>query len=408
MGGVSGGALSIASELFDAIHGDTKPTVASKRSAKRPAHSAAQRERGAVKGTAARATGRTEGGIFESPLTTQSAPSAQALAPSACQPTVRPISSSQDTYASASTTSITSITSSAASSTASTASTRPPSPAKPTLGAALATVGGASAAGGRPRLTSGFERKEWTAAEDEIIREAVETVGPKWRKIAARLPGRSDDAVRNRWNRLHEEPALLAGGALSLLDQESPLFAEGVEALGGDVGFGHGDGFDAEGEGGSFEGGARKRRRAGAEGEADADAIIAPMISAEGLFLAPSLTKSVSIRPPAHPAAAGGRKPSGGRRAPTGMSSAARAAAGLPAPTRIIWTQDEDRVILRFVKENGHNWNLLSKELRLRTPHAIRNRYHRLQSMALDDAGSSDLLGEAAETLLDPSILHGP
>jgi hypothetical protein len=28
--------------------------------------------------------------------------------------------------------------------------------------------------------------------------------GCKWRRIAVQLPGRSDDAVRNRWNRLKE------------------------------------------------------------------------------------------------------------------------------------------------------------------------------------------------------------
>lgn len=59
------------------------------------------------------------------------------------------------------------------------------------------------------------ERKEWTAAEDAVIREAVQTQGFKWRRIAAQLPGRSDDAVRNRWNRLtdmdgSERPVVVA------------------------------------------------------------------------------------------------------------------------------------------------------------------------------------------------------
>lgn len=48
------------------------------------------------------------------------------------------------------------------------------------------------------------ERKEWSAAEDALIRSSVEAHGCKWRIIAAELPGRSDDAVRNRWNRLKE------------------------------------------------------------------------------------------------------------------------------------------------------------------------------------------------------------
>ena len=33
---------------------------------------------------------------------------------------------------------------------------------------------------------------------------SVDEMGPKWRKIAALLPNRSDDAVRNRWHRLSE------------------------------------------------------------------------------------------------------------------------------------------------------------------------------------------------------------
>ena len=34
------------------------------------------------------------------------------------------------------------------------------------------------------------------------VRRGVAELGPKWRAIAGRLPGRSDDAVRNRWKRL--------------------------------------------------------------------------------------------------------------------------------------------------------------------------------------------------------------
>ena len=47
-------------------------------------------------------------------------------------------------------------------------------------------------------------RKEWAAWEDEAIRSGVMTIGTKWRQIAAELPGRSDDAVRNRWARLQQ------------------------------------------------------------------------------------------------------------------------------------------------------------------------------------------------------------
>lgn len=51
---------------------------------------------------------------------------------------------------------------------------------------------------------NGPERKEWSAEEDIIIREGVAEYGCRWRRIASQLPGRSDDAVRNRWNRLKD------------------------------------------------------------------------------------------------------------------------------------------------------------------------------------------------------------
>lgn len=41
--------------------------------------------------------------------------------------------------------------------------------------------------------------------EDRTILEAVDELGQKWRVVAQRLVGRSDDAVRNRWKRLNKE-----------------------------------------------------------------------------------------------------------------------------------------------------------------------------------------------------------
>ena len=59
----------------------------------------------------------------------------------------------------------------------------------------------------RPKVAPKAEarRVEWTSAEDELIRNSVQRLGcKKWRAIAAQLPGRSDDAVRNRWSRLQQ------------------------------------------------------------------------------------------------------------------------------------------------------------------------------------------------------------
>lgn len=86
----------------------------------------------------------------------------------------------------------------------------------------------------RPPPRNAVERREWTVEEDDLIRRAVVAEGCRWRKIASMLPHRSDDAVRNRWNRIRAdayaaEPALAGscGGevdeAVSIHRQLMPL-----------------------------------------------------------------------------------------------------------------------------------------------------------------------------------------
>ena len=138
---------------------------------------------------------------------------------------------------------------------------------------------------------NGTERKEWTAAEDEIICSNVLLLGCKWRKIAALLPGRSDDAVRNRWSRVRPSA--------------SPP-------------------------------------------------------SVDGMVVAK-------------------RTPSDGVSKPERVPSD-----GVSKPERVSWTKAEDLTILSGVVELGHRWNQLSHRLPGRTEHAIRNRFHRLQTLLGD------------------------
>lgn len=69
------------------------------------------------------------------------------------------------------------------------------------------------------------------ADEDRTILDAVDELGQKWRVVAQRLVGRSDDAVRNRWKRLNKERLAMAAeaGQASSLGGEMSA-ADGSEA----------------------------------------------------------------------------------------------------------------------------------------------------------------------------------
>ena len=60
--------------------------------------------------------------------------------------------------------------------------------------------------GKRSRDTGTAVKQGWTRYEDATILQIVREVGNKWSHIAAQLPGRSDDAVRNRYIRIKVTP----------------------------------------------------------------------------------------------------------------------------------------------------------------------------------------------------------
>lgn len=164
--------------------------------------------------------------------------------------------------------------------------------------------------------------------EDGVIRQAVLENGCRWRKIAALLPGRSDDAVRNRWNRLKEM-----------------------------------------GIGSTPPPGAPSTNSAAATGAATIGSHEGEAVSTGGL------RPTSNVVTCAH----------GGSSAACSTLAAEKQAAGeREKPERISWSRAEDETILRGVSELGHKWNKITERLPGRTDHAIRNRFHRLQTLLED------------------------
>ena len=65
----------------------------------------------------------------------------------------------------------------------------------------------------------GGGRVSWSSHEDQVIVRAVQELGPRWCAVAARLPSRTDQAVRNRWNRLQQRARVQARTMLNAFHQ---------------------------------------------------------------------------------------------------------------------------------------------------------------------------------------------
>ncbi|KAL3893414.1 MAG: hypothetical protein SGPRY_014250, partial [Prymnesium sp.] len=206
--------------------------------------------------------------------------------------------------------------------------------------------------GDRRSQVAALPRKEWNEAEDALIKAGVERLGCRWRVIAAMLPGRSDDAVRNRWSRLHDSHRGAAGKA------ERPADA----CLDGSAGAAEsepprGSHAPTSGcvSGKSGTEGSRKEARGQGRGESGAGRV-ANKSAKTGNSKSETLDHSNG----------------------KGVSSSGEQTA---KKERTSWTRSEDDVIMRGVVELGHKWYEIARRLPGRTDHAIRNRWSRLQSI---------------------------
>jgi hypothetical protein len=212
----------------------------------------------------------------------------------------------------------------------------PPGPSSP---AGASSQPGLPKAPARPRNFA--ERREWTAVEDQLILDSVEQHGPRWRKISSLVPGRSDDAVRNRWNRLKEVERGLAAGpeagapGLNAALQDAPVAPPPDEP--------------------------------------------AAVDAAASLTVASATSSAVAF--------VGGGAPVVAPRKPKAQKE---------GPERVSWTKQEDETILWLVGKVGHKWNKIAEHLPGRTDHAIRNRFHRLSTLEADRKKKQDDAAAAA------------